>query len=103
MSELSILKQQIADEFEITWRILGDTADRLDGRVDRVVEQLNQATQELKQLGADSSEGFRQVQGRMRLLEQRFATFVGALESETKTRLDDHELRLQRLEAPPAA
>ncbi len=94
MSELKILKEQIADDFQMTWKILGETAER----VDRIVL-------DLQKLGAEMSEGLRQVQGRMRLLEERFGKFVGVLEQEASRaheRLDDHEERLRRLEDPAA-
>ncbi|GMU51520.1 MAG: hypothetical protein AMXMBFR33_06660 [Candidatus Xenobia bacterium] len=98
MSELKILKEQIADDFQMTWKILGETADRLDRRIDRIVL-------DLQKLGGEMSEGLRQAQGRMRLLEERFGTFVGVLEQEASRaheRLDDHEERLRRLEDPAA-
>lgn len=94
MSELKILKEQIADDFQMTWKILGETAER----VDRIVL-------DVQKLGAEMSEGLRQVQGRMRLLEERFGKFVGVLEQEASRaheRLDDHEERLRRLEDPAA-
>ncbi len=69
MSDLKILKEQIADDFQMTWKILGETADRLDRRIDRIVL-------DLQKLGGEMSEGLRQAQGRMRLLEERFGTFV---------------------------
>jgi hypothetical protein len=98
MSELKILKEQIADDFQMTWKILGETADRLDRRIDRIVL-------DLQKLGGEMSEGLRQAQGRLRLLEERFGTFVGVLEQEASRaheRLDDHEERLRRLEDPAA-
>lgn len=98
MSEIKILKEQIADDFQMTWKILGETADRLDQRIDRIVL-------DLQKLGGEMSEGLRQAQGRMRLLEERFGKFVGVLEQEATRaheRLDDHEVRLRRLEDPAA-
>lgn len=105
MSELKILKEQIADDFQMTWKILGETADRLDDRIDRIDQRIQSLSGDLKKLGGEMSEGLRQAQGRMRLLEERFGRFVGALEQEASSaneRLDDHEERLRRLEDPAA-
>jgi hypothetical protein len=103
MSELSILKQQMADDFQMTWRIMGETADRLDRRIDQVdkrvdliVAEFQRMKDDLRGLGADTSEGLRQAMGRMRLLEERFGKFVAVLEQQTTD-------NSARLESPPAA
>lgn len=92
-TELRLLRQQVASDFHWTVQALGD----LDTRV----------TTRLNQLSADFSDTTRQLQGRMRLLEERFSRFLGLVEDDVTgvhSQLQDHETRLRRLEGgSPAA
>lgn len=98
MDRLDLLREQMASDFQVTWKIMGSLADR--------VEEQGLA---IAALSRQTAEGLRQVGGRMRLMEQRFGVFLTAVQSEAQVtlrgELADLRSRVERLEkgSPPAA
>jgi len=133
MGDMKRFREQVASDFVTTWKVIGDTANRLDRRVDKVVHSLDQlggevsairqhlmrhlenmgeqvaaARNEMRQFGNETAEGLREVQGRFQQMEGRFSTFLEIVESEYAEgdRLDRLEERVRKLEEklePPAA
>lgn len=87
--ELRLLREQMSSDFQWTSQALG----HLDGRV--------------TQLAHDWSDTTRQLQGRMRLIEERFSRFLGLVEgdvTDVREQLGDLQVRVTRLEGgTPAA
>lgn len=107
MAEIRQLRVQMASDFQSTWKLMGETADRLE-------EHAKETAAQLERQGRESAERFRQVEGRMRLLEQRFGKMVEAVENAvqsaradvpTQGQLAALEARVEALEQrmPPAA
>lgn len=69
-TELRLMREQITSDFQMTWKMMGSTADS--------VETLRKA---VDQGFADVAERLRQVEGRMRLTEQRFDAMLQAVEN----------------------
>lgn len=96
---LKILRDQMASDFQVTWKLLGSTANQVEEQ-GRKIEAL---AREMAVLNGRTAEGLRQAEGRMRLMEQRFGIFLDAMQSDLDQRalqedLDELRERVARLE-----
>lgn len=96
---LKSLRDQMTSDFEVTWKILGCTANQVEEQTLRI-EAL---AREMAALNGRTAEGLRQAEGRMRLVEQRFGIFLDAIQGDLQQRatqedLDDLRARVERLE-----
>lgn len=96
---LKVLRDQMASDFQVTCKIMGATADQ----VERQGLKLEAMAREIASLSSRTAEGLRQVEGRMRLMEQRFGVFLDVIEHDLGQRsqqadLDDLRARVERLE-----
>lgn len=105
MDRLDLLREQMASDFQVTWKIMGSTASR----VEEHALALEEISRRVVVLSRETAEGLRQVEGRMRLMEQRFGVFLDAVQNEVhgtmRAELADLRSRVERLEkgSPPAA
>lgn len=105
-TDLKVMRDQITSDFQMTWKMMGETANGIDA-----------LRQTVDQGFADVAERLRQVEGRMRLTEERFTAMMEAVtEEHLQIRRNVAELRAEveilrdlpaRVEAlekrPPAA
>lgn len=96
---LKILRDQMASDFQVTWKVLGSTANQ----VEEQGLKIEALAREIAALNGRTAEGLRQAEGRMRLMEQRFGLFLDAIQGDLQQRalqqdLDELRERVARLE-----
>lgn len=98
MDKLELLKQQMHDDFEMTWRLMGDNTTKIEA-----------TRKEMDRLWGEMAENNRQMVGRMRLMEERFRAVIEAVQDRLANavpmeRILELETRVEALERrPPAA
>lgn len=100
MDEIKAIRQQMSDDFQFTAMAMRGLA------VDTQL-QLRLLSSTIDSLSANFSERLTQVEGRMRLMDQRFGKMMDAVESgldsnrrtlASKAEVDDLRLRVEKLE-----
>ncbi len=97
--DLKVMQEQVTADFQMTWKMMGDVANHIEAQ------------------GRETAERLRQVEGRMRLTEERFTSMMQAVTHEHQRirrsiaelraeveALQDLPARVEALERrPPAA
>lgn len=117
--EIDDLKRQVRGDFAFTCAALKDLGNQMESQTGRlgaqmvelaaqVTAQMSHMSAETTRMGAEWNERIRQVEGRMRLLDQRFDSMLTAVQNQQGSfgqqlqSLDERVTRLEEL-SPPAA
>lgn len=113
--EIDDLKRQVRGDFAFTCAALKDLGNhveeqtnRLGSQMDEMAAQMARISSDMTRMGADWNERIRQVEGRMRLMDQRFDSMLTAVQNQQGSfgqQLQSLDERVTRLEegSPPAA
>lgn len=106
--ELRELRLQMATDFKFTALALKDVGQRFRAGMTEMAQATQALSRKMNAMGRDTDERLSQVEGRMRLQEQRFTLVLGAVEDslfDWKPEIEEIKARLDRLEqkADPAA
>lgn len=88
--EMKLLKEQVSNDLQITWRVMGD----MDHRLGAVADNVDEIARQVRFLTREMSDGFRTARGQLRLVDERLGRILQAVEN----RMDSLEERVDRLE-----